>query len=101
LIIANAGNIGVPGVSLVPKIHLDDGVLDVLVFESASLDSLVTLAKAHITQEKPQGSIKHWKVKKAKIELSSAQKCLCDDEVVTGTAFTVQVVPHALRVVVG
>ncbi len=100
LMITNIGNIGLPGVSLLPEIRADDGKLDVVVLESADLASLVKLATSTVTPMTPPNTLQHWSVEQVKLSIPAGQSALLDDRALTETDLSISVLPKALTLLV-
>ncbi len=99
LVIANTGNVGIQGLSLVPGIDISDGFLDVMVFQTSDIRSLLTWAAHVAAQTKPKGIVRHWKGKRITIKISPKQSIFLDDAPLKTKALKISVVPKALAVV--
>lgn len=100
LMIANAGNIGITGYSLLPHIKVQDGYLDVVILKTTEVRSLLTLLKTIITGKKPHGTVKHWKGKEIGVKVYPESEALCDDIPVAVQEIKTKVAPQSLKVVV-
>lgn len=100
LVIANSGNIGIPGVSFLPSIDIADGLLDVIVFRTKNFKSLVAWASSHIKGEKPNRHIKHWKAKSVTVELTKEKSIILDDVPIKIKQLNAIIVPRALTVLI-
>ncbi len=99
-IIANSGNLGLPGLSLVPTIDISDGLLDVIVIRRADLNSLLSMAANVIQQTTPAEPLQHWQVRQVTVVTDPPQSAQSDGEVIGQTPVTASVVPEAVRIVV-
>lgn len=99
-LIANSGNLGLPGFSLAPSIDISDGLLDVIVIRQADLGSLLSLALSVIEGSPNFESIQHWQVRQVTIDANPPQTVHCDGELLSQTPLTAQIVPQALQVIV-
>lgn len=100
LMVANGGNIGISGYSLLPQIHVNDGYLDIVLLKRATMHSLYTWIKTIITGKKPRGSLKHWKAKKINIRFTPHSEVICDDVPLAVKSIQVKIMPESLTVVV-
>jgi diacylglycerol kinase (ATP) len=96
-VIANSGNMGLPGLSLARRIDVSDGLLDVLVIPQANLGALLSVAAnaVGLTETLP-----HWQAREVTLEADPAQSIECDGEIIDGTPISASIVPAALRVIV-
>ena len=100
LMIANVGNIGIEGYSVVPQSDVADGKLDVIVFKEKAFDSFFSWLRSMVTGKKPQGAIQHWKAEKVKVILDREQTIICDDKMMRTKTIEAEIMPKALKVVV-
>jgi diacylglycerol kinase (ATP) len=98
LVIANSGNVGVTGMSLLPGINIADGLLDIILFKTANLFSLASWVKSALSNKKPTGAIRHWKAKKVQVTVSPEQNIICDDIAVETKIISAQISPRAIRI---
>lgn len=96
-LIANSGNMGLPGLSFARKIDVSDGLLDVIVIPETSLGALLTVAAnaVGLTEALP-----HWQAREVTLEADPAQEIECDGEMIEGTPISASILPGALRVIV-
>lgn len=99
LVIANSGNIGITGYSLVPNISVNDGMLDVVLFRKASVNAITEWVGSQITNSKPDSTIKHWKAKEVTIAVSPLPSIICDDEEIVVKEMNIKIVPDSLQVI--
>jgi YegS/Rv2252/BmrU family lipid kinase len=97
--VANSANTGVAGVKLASDIDVSDGMLDVVVVQSANLPSLLGSAAAVVQGQEPP-ILTHWKGKNIRVNASPAQSVLADGEEAGVTPIDVSVAPGAVRVLV-
>ncbi len=100
LVVANSGNVGISDISLLPSVDISDGFLDVIVFKTNRLTSLIKWAANIAMQSKPIGVVRHWKAKDVVITTRPAQSLLLDDVPYKAETIHAEIVPKALRVVV-
>jgi diacylglycerol kinase family enzyme len=98
--IANAGHLGLPGLTLAPTIDMSDGLLDVVVIQQANLTALLSLALSAIGGGFELETIQHWQVRQVTIEAEPIQIVQSDGEIMGQTPFTAQILPQALRLIV-
>ncbi len=99
-LVANSGNLGLPGLALHPKIDVSDGLLDVVVIRQVDFDTLISLAASVAGVENVPESLPHWQVRRVRIESDPVQDVQADGEMIGETPIEVEVVPQALQVVV-
>jgi diacylglycerol kinase (ATP) len=99
-IIANSGNIGAAGISLVPGIDVSDGFLDVIVVTRSDLPSLLALAASVITGADNVPALQHWRIKEGTIHSDPIQPVQVDGEILAESPIEVKVIPQAVRVLV-
>ena len=100
IMVANAGNIGLPGISLAPGIDVADGLLDIVLIRQTDMMALVKMATGVLLQNEPSNIRKHWQAKEIKIEIEQAQSIICDDEEVRLEAIEISVLPKSAHVLV-
>lgn len=99
-IIANSGNIGTAGISLVPGIDVSDGFLDVLVMTRADLPSLLALAASVVSGTENAPALQHWRVKEGRFTSEPRQAVQVDGEILAETPIEIKVIPQAVQVIV-
>ncbi len=104
--VANSGNFGLAGVSLLPLVNVNDGLLDVVIFRKVDLAELTAVAAgmaattvipATDTFSTP---LPHWQARQIKIEAEPPTNVTYDGESFGKTPVEVRVEPQALRVIV-
>jgi diacylglycerol kinase (ATP) len=95
--IANSGNVGVPGLTMARMVDVSDGLLDVLVIHSANIGALVEVAASAAGLS---DSLSHYQVRKVTVHADPPQAAICDGEPIGGTPITATIVPNALHVIV-
>lgn len=99
-IVANAGSVGISGLSLAPDIRIDDGMLDVLAIRDFDLGALSSLA-ASIAALPPEATeLNHWQAREITIDSDPVQPVVADGEDIGETPVTVEAVPQAVPVIV-
>lgn len=113
--IANSGNMGQAGVNLIPDIDIGDGLLDVVVIQSASLRSLFEVVgavsglkqvaddstmPAHTVAGGEPGQLTRWRVKEVRVRQTPEQVVQYDGEVLGKGEVSARVLPGAVRVIV-
>jgi diacylglycerol kinase (ATP) len=96
-IVANSGNLGLPGWSLTRKIDVSDGLLDVVMIRSVDLNALLSVAASAIGVGQP---LNHWQGREITIETDPPQTVECDGEIIDPTPLSASIVPQAVRVIV-
>jgi YegS/Rv2252/BmrU family lipid kinase len=98
--IANAGSLGIPGLTLSPDVDIGDGLIDVFTIRDIDLSALSSLA-ASITSLVPKPeSLGHWQAREVTIATDPVQPVVADGEDWGETPVTIKVLPQALRVIV-
>jgi YegS/Rv2252/BmrU family lipid kinase len=96
-IVANSGNLGIPGLNLNTKIEVSDGLLDVIVIEGERLAAFLSLAANAAGVSEP---LNHWQVREATVIADPPQTVEVDGEVIKPTPLTARVLPQAIQVIV-
>lgn len=109
-VICNSGNLGLPGIKIMPDIEISDGYLDVIVVREATLWSAASVAyhaaKGVVSPEKPHPdrdcySIYSLRGKKIKVISASGQVAARDGEKLrAGFPLKISVEHNALKVLV-
>ncbi len=99
-LIANAGYFGVPGITLDPKVKVDDGLLDVFVIRQMDLLGLFSLAASVARGSEKKGQTQHWQAKSVKIETDPPQSTQADGEMWGKSPVNICVNPQSLNVIV-
>ncbi|MDQ3008859.1 MAG: hypothetical protein M3Q81_04670 [bacterium] len=100
LMIANVGNIGIPGVSLQTKVSSNDGLLDVFVLTSSGLSTLVAVSSSALIGTPKPLTLKHWQVKKVSVSFMPKQVIIKDDLPVMAARFTVSMNSEKVTILV-
>lgn len=100
LMIANVGNIGIEGYSIVPQSKIDDGLLDVVIVKEKGIGTFVTWFTHILARKKPERIITHWKAKTVDISLHREHTIICDDVPMKAKSIHAEVVPQSLHVIV-
>lgn len=119
--VANSGNIGLPGSNIVPTISVCDGLLDVLVVQRANVPTLlkllgsmagVTTIEQDADAQEPnaddvasirqafQQSLHYWQVREVTIGVDPPQTVQCDGEILDAQTIHCAVLPQAVQVLV-
>jgi diacylglycerol kinase family enzyme len=107
--ICNSGNVGLPGLRVVPEVEVDDGELHVVVVRRARLRTLLALAGyallsllPGVTQrERHSVTLDSWPARHVAVEPQPAQTAARDGEPVeAGFPLEAEIIPGALRVAV-
>src|SRR5690606_8427548 len=78
-IVANSGNLGLPGWSLTRAIDVSDGLLDVVMIRSVDLNALLSVAASAIGMAQP---LDHWQAREVTVETDPPQTVECDGEII-------------------
>lgn len=96
-IIANSGNLGLPGLKLSKAIDVSDGWLDALVIRAADVGTLLSLAANAIGVV---DNLPHWQAHEIELVAEPPQSIECDGEILEPTPVSVSIVPDTLKVIV-
>jgi diacylglycerol kinase family enzyme len=101
--IANSGNVAIGGLTLSKKIDISDGALDVVVFRSVDLASMITVSAAVVSPnaeatDSPQ--LEHYQGREIVVEADPPQTISIDGEVIEPVTLTATILPGAVNVVV-
>jgi YegS/Rv2252/BmrU family lipid kinase len=99
-IIANAGNLGLPGVDISPNISIDDGLLDVYVIRKVDLDGIISLAAHMVGSKYNIESMPHWRCREISVSADPVQSVQADGDVIGNSPVQVKILPGALKMVV-
>lgn len=97
--IANSGNVGIPGVKIVPDIYVDDGLLDIVVVRRGDLPSLLAVATAAVLEstQAPEPLL-HWQVREANISIEPAMPIIADGEELDHGLIQASILPKAIKI---
>lgn len=98
MMIANAGNIGIPGISIQPDIHATSGMLDVLLLHSADIRTLFQIGTSSLVGTQKPDTLKHWKGKHISVTIDPGQRILWDDQLVDTQHIELTINSHKLRI---
>jgi len=98
--VANSGAWGWPGLRLSPKIDMEDGLLDVLVFRRVDLKLIAQFISDNVGGTLNMGDLQHWQVTQARIEVEPRQSVQVDGDYLGTTPVEIHSRPRSLRVVV-
>jgi len=92
-IVANSGNLGLPGITISPKIKVDDGLFDVILINHADL------LKIFKQQQVFRGFFRHWQCREIEMITEPKHDFQCDGELHPKMPIHIKVIPQALRVI--
>lgn len=95
--IANSGNLGLPGMKLSKKIDVSDGLLDVVIVRATDVGTLLSLAANAFGVV---DNLPHWQAREIELHSDPPQSIECDGEMLEPTPVAVQVLPQSLKVIV-
>jgi YegS/Rv2252/BmrU family lipid kinase len=95
--IANSGNIGLPGMTLSKSVNVSDGLLDVIVVRAVDVGTVLSLAANAIGVA---DNLPHWQAREIELVSDPPQSIECDGEIVEPTPVHVSVVPQSLNIIV-
>ena len=100
-LVDNAGNMGVAGFSAAPNISVSDGLLDVILVRNAGFQSVVAMGGSLANATPDPDSFHHWQARQITIDADPDQPVQVDGEMAGRTPVTINVIPQAVRVLVG
>jgi diacylglycerol kinase (ATP) len=101
--IANSGNVAIGGLTLSRKIDISDGVLDVVIFRSADLASMIAVSAAVVSpnaEATDSPKLEHYQGREIVVEADPPQTISIDGEVIEPMTLTATILPGAVNVVV-
>jgi YegS/Rv2252/BmrU family lipid kinase len=98
-LVENAGNMGIPGVSLASDVSISDGLLDVFCVYNLDFNSLTSAVKSITNQPLDPESFQHWRASEITIDSEPPQPIVGDGEKWGETPVTVKVLPGAIGVI--
>jgi YegS/Rv2252/BmrU family lipid kinase len=99
VMVANAGALGISGITISPHVRIDDGLLDVFVIRRVDLAELAAVAATVTGSPVPAAPLPHWQVAGLKIEADPVVGVEADGEALGSTPVQVTVVSGALKVI--
>lgn len=99
-VILNAGQFGIPGVTIAPSIDMSDSKLDLLVFKSKSLPALVSLAASVVRQDEQAAPYDLYQGREIAVEPAPLQPVQVDGEVLPPGPVIARVLPCAGKYIV-
>lgn len=98
-IVANAGNMGIRGLSLVPDVSISDGLLDVIVIHGLDPLSLASALGSIADTPLDPDRFHHWQAREISISTNPPQAVIGDGESWGETPITMKVLSGAVRVI--
>ena len=100
--IANGGGTGILGLNFSQSIHLDDGILDVIILSEKDLTLLLAASTNALFREGKhiETAFKHWQARNVVVKTSPSQPVNIDGEMAGETPIKVGIWHHAVKVVV-
>jgi len=103
--IANIGNFGIAGVSLLKTVKANDGLLDVVFFRKVDIPELTAFAAGMaeasgiVAVEDFPARLPHWQSRRIELVADPPQDVIFDGEIYGQTPVTLEVKPDALKVI--
>jgi diacylglycerol kinase (ATP) len=98
--IANSGNLGIPGLSMVHSMSVSDGLLDLLIIRNADIASLVQMAATALVGDDPPPALQYWQGRKITVSTDPVQSVTLDGEVFSETPITARIADQRVKVIV-
>lgn len=98
--IANAGTIGVPGITLNPKTCINDGLLDVFIIRKNDLSAVFSVAVSLAGAPPPTADVLHYQCQKLTLTADPPQGVEADGDFISNTPVEASIQPLALKVIV-
>ncbi len=99
-VILNAGQFGIPGVTIAPSVSMADNQLDLLVFKSKSLPALVSLAASVVRQDEQAAPYDTYTGREIRVEATPPQPVQVDGEVLPAAPVSAKLLPCAVTYIV-
>jgi YegS/Rv2252/BmrU family lipid kinase len=99
-LIMNAGQFGIPGLSIAPSVSMADSKLDLFIFKSKSLPALVSLAASVVRQNEEAGPYDLYQGREITLEATPAQPVQVDGEVLPPGPVSARLLPCAATYIV-
>ncbi len=99
-LIMNAGQFGIPGLTLAPSVSMADSLLDLFIFKSKSLPALVSLAASVVRQNEEAGPYDLYQGREIAVEATPAQPVQVDGEVLPAAPVHAKLLPCAAKYIV-
>jgi diacylglycerol kinase (ATP) len=99
-LIMNAGQFGIPGVTIAPRVSMADSKLDLFIFRSKTLPALVSLAASVVRQDEEADAYDQYQGREITVEATPAQPVQVDGEVLPPGPVSAKLLPHAARYIV-
>jgi YegS/Rv2252/BmrU family lipid kinase len=100
LMVTNFGSVGVAGLKLSHAVDMSDGLMDVIVIQSANLGTFLSAAQDAVASGEIARSLLHWQVREVEIITDQPQTITRDGELMEITDIKARVVPAAVRIIV-
>lgn len=98
--VANSGNVGLPGLPLLSEISVGDGLLDVVIVQNLNFLSLLRRPVSGDEAAERSKMVRHWQVREVTIATDPPESIIGDGEVWGVTPFSARVLPGVMRVIV-
>lgn len=98
--VANSGNVGLPGLPLLARISVSDGLLDVVIVQNLNFLSLLRRPLSGDEEAARAQMVRHWQVRAVTVTTDPPEAIIGDGEVWGETPFSARVLPGVMRVVV-
>lgn len=98
--VANSGNVGLPGLPLLGRISVSDGLLDVVIVQNLNFLSLLRRPISGDEEAARAQMVRHWQVREVTVATDPPELIIGDGEIWGETPFTARVLPGVMRVVV-
>jgi YegS/Rv2252/BmrU family lipid kinase len=98
-LVANAGSMGIKGMSLASNVSISDGLLDIFVVRDFDFQSLTATAASIIDKPLDPENFLHWQAREITISTDPPQPVVGDGESWGETPIELKILPSALRVI--
>ncbi len=98
--VANSGNVGLPGLAVLSEISVGDGLLDVVIVQNLNFLSLLRRPVSGAEEAERMKMVRHWQVREVTVATDPPEAIIGDGEVWGETPFTARVLPGVMRVIV-
>lgn len=99
-VVSNTSNFGISGVTALPWTDISDGMLDVVLLPTSSLQAFLALMATTAGFQELAGVLRRWQVQHVILHADPPQQITCDGDMVGETPVEITILHRALKVIV-
>jgi diacylglycerol kinase family enzyme len=99
-VVSNTSNFGISGVTALPWSDISDGMLDVVLLPTSSVQAFLALIATTAGLEELAGVLRRWQVQHVIVHADPPQQITCDGDMVGKTPVEITIQHKALKVIV-